>query len=87
MAYSYFTVNVFIFFTVSKFKVTQRAMERAILGVPPRDRIRNEVIRERTKVIDIVHRIKELKWQWASHISRKTDNGFLSGVRVSAKVV
>ncbi|PZC82734.1 hypothetical protein B5X24_HaOG209832 [Helicoverpa armigera] len=50
---------------VHKFKVAQRAMERAMLGVSLRDRIRNEVIRQRTKVIDIAYRISKLKWQWA----------------------
>jgi hypothetical protein len=49
-------------------------MERAILGVSLRNRIRNQVIRQRTKVIDIAHRIGILKWQWAVHISRRTDN-------------
>ena len=34
-------------------KVTQRAMERAMLGVSLHDRIRNEEIRRKTKVIDI----------------------------------
>jgi hypothetical protein len=32
------------------------------------------VIRQRTKVTDIAHRISMLKWQWAGHISRRTDN-------------
>ncbi|CAB3248796.1 unnamed protein product [Arctia plantaginis] len=59
---------------VHKFKVAQRAMERAMLGVSLRDRIRNEVIRQRTKVTDIAYRISKLKWQWAGHISRRTDN-------------
>jgi hypothetical protein len=36
--------------------------------------IRNQVIRQRTKVTDIAHRISMLKWQWAGHISRRTDN-------------
>jgi hypothetical protein len=36
--------------------------------------IRNQVIRQRTKVTDIAHRISTLKWQWAGHISRRTDN-------------
>jgi hypothetical protein len=49
-------------------------MERAMLGVSLQDRIRNQVIRQRTKVIDIAHRISMLKWQWAGHISRRTDN-------------
>ena len=46
-----------------KLKVTQRAMERAILGVSLRDRIRNEEIRRGTKVTDIARRIAKLKWQ------------------------
>jgi hypothetical protein len=32
------------------------------------------MIRQRIKVTDIVHRISMLKWQWAGHISRRTDN-------------
>jgi hypothetical protein len=59
---------------VHKFKVAQRAMERAMLGVSLPDRIRNQVIWQRTKVTDIAHRISMLKWQWAGHISRRTDN-------------
>ncbi|KAL0819971.1 hypothetical protein ABMA28_007968 [Loxostege sticticalis] len=49
------------------------AMERAMLGVSLRDRIRNEEIRRRTKVTDIARRIANLKWQWAGHIARRTD--------------
>jgi hypothetical protein len=59
---------------VHKFKVAQRAVERAMFGVSLRDRIQNEVIRQKTKVTDIAHRISTLKWQWADHISRRTDN-------------
>ncbi|VVC89536.1 unnamed protein product [Leptidea sinapis] len=53
--------------------VAQRAMERAMLGVSLRDRIRNEEIRRRTKVTGIVQMIAKLKWQWAGHIVRRTD--------------
>jgi hypothetical protein len=59
---------------VHKFKVAQRPMERAMLGVSLRNRIQNKVIRQRTKVTDIAHRIFMLKWQWAGHISRRIDN-------------
>ena len=58
---------------IRKLKVTQRAMERAMLGVSLRDRLRNEEIRRRTKVTDIAQRISKLKWQWAGHIARRTD--------------
>lgn len=59
---------------VHKLKVAQRAMERAILGVSLCDRIRNEEIRRRTKITDIARRISKLKWPWAGHIARRTDN-------------
>ena len=59
---------------MNKLKVAQRAMERAMLGVSLRDRIRNEEIRKRTKVTDIAQRISKLKWQWAGHIARRTDD-------------
>jgi hypothetical protein len=58
---------------VYKFNVAQRAMEKAMLEVSLRDRIRNQGIRQRAKVTDIAHRISTLKWQWAGHISRRTD--------------
>ncbi|CAH2237605.1 jg7369 [Pararge aegeria aegeria] len=54
-------------------RVTQRAMERAMLGVYLRDQMRNEEIRGRTKVTDIAQRVPKLKWQWAGHIVRRTD--------------
>jgi hypothetical protein len=59
---------------VHKFKVTQRAIERAMLGVSLWDRNRNEMIRYRTKVTDVTQHISTLKWQWAGHISRRIDN-------------
>jgi hypothetical protein len=45
-----------------------------MLGVSLRDRIRNQVIRQRTKVTDKAHLISMLKWQRAGHISRRTEN-------------
>ncbi|KAI8421195.1 hypothetical protein MSG28_008264 [Choristoneura fumiferana] len=55
-------------------QVTQRAMERAMLGVSLRHRIRNTEIRRRTKVTDMAGKICKLKWKWAGHIARRTDN-------------
>jgi hypothetical protein len=51
---------------IRRLNVTQRAMERAMVGVSLRDRIRNDEIHKRTKVTDIA-RIADLKWQWAAH--------------------
>ncbi|KAI8439795.1 hypothetical protein MSG28_013471 [Choristoneura fumiferana] len=55
-------------------EVAQRAMERVLLVVSLKDRIWNEEIRQRTKIIDIAHRISQLKWQWAGHNSLRADN-------------
>jgi hypothetical protein len=33
-----------------------------------------QVTRQRTKVTDIAYHISMLKWQWAGHVSRRTDN-------------
>ncbi|CAH2241390.1 jg15588 [Pararge aegeria aegeria] len=46
---------------IHKFKVAQRAMERAILGVSLRDRIQNDEIRRRTKVTDIAQKDKQVE--------------------------
>ncbi|RVE55041.1 hypothetical protein evm_000461 [Chilo suppressalis] len=48
-------------------------MERAVPGVSLRDGIRNEEIRRRTRTTEIDQRIAQLKWQWAGHIDRRTD--------------
>ncbi|CAH2234251.1 jg6324 [Pararge aegeria aegeria] len=40
-------------------------MEIAILSISLWDKIRNAVIRQRTKVTDIASRASILKWQWA----------------------
>jgi hypothetical protein len=45
-----------------------------MFGVSLGDRIRNQVIWQKTKVTDTAHRISMLKLQWAGHISRKTYN-------------
>jgi hypothetical protein len=44
---------------IRRLNVTQRAMERAMLGVSLRDWIRNDEIRKRTKVTDIARRIAD----------------------------
>ncbi|CAH2251142.1 jg11821 [Pararge aegeria aegeria] len=57
---------------IRRLRITQRAMERAMLGVSLRDQIRNEEIRRITRVTDIAQRVAKLKWQWAGHIARRT---------------
>lgn len=53
-----------------KLAVTQRSMERAMLGVTRKDKIRNQEIRERTRVDDIIEKAEKSKGQWAGHLAR-----------------
>ncbi|XP_046856047.1 uncharacterized protein LOC124449140 [Xenia sp. Carnegie-2017] len=44
-----------------KLAITQRSMERSMLGVTRRDKIRNEDLRARTKVKDVIEKVIEAK--------------------------
>ncbi|XP_050306270.1 uncharacterized protein LOC126743283 [Anthonomus grandis grandis] len=57
--------------SAERLRATQRAMERAMLGTSLRDHIRNDEIRRRTKVTDVMRRVAELKWRWAGHVARQ----------------
>lgn len=58
----------------NKLQVTQRSMERIMLKVSRRDRIRNTEIRERTGITDIITFIRQRKLKWAGHVMRRKDN-------------
>ena len=57
--------------SAQRLQVTQRAMERSMLGVSLRDKIRNETLRSKTKLTDVMHRVAKLKWQWTGHVARQ----------------
>jgi endonuclease/exonuclease/phosphatase family metal-dependent hydrolase len=57
-----------------KLRVTQRSMERAMVGVTRKDKKTNAWLRLQTGVEDIVRKVKKLKWQWAGHVARMNDN-------------
>src|ERR1700761_4130181 len=57
----------------NKLRVAQIAMERSMLGITLRDKMTNQWIRQQTKVVDVMERIASLKWNWAGHIARITD--------------
>lgn len=57
--------------TAHQFRVMQRAMERAMLGISLRDKVRNEEIRRRSGVVDVIERVAELKWRWVGHVARQ----------------
>ncbi|EYB83168.1 hypothetical protein Y032_0341g3004 [Ancylostoma ceylanicum] len=57
-----------------KLLTTQRAMERKVLQIRLRDRIRNEEIRKRTLFKDAYDDATERKLRWAGHVARRHDN-------------
>jgi hypothetical protein len=59
--------------SANKLRVTQRAMERAMLNVSLRDHITNRQIRQRSGVQDVIERTTRLKWNWAGHLARTQD--------------
>jgi len=47
-----------------KLQISQRRMERCMVGITKGDKKRNADIRAQTKVLDIIIRDKRLKWIW-----------------------
>ena len=59
---------------MNKMAVSQRKMERKMLGIKQIDRVPNTTIREKTKVNDIIEVMTKTKWKWAGHVARMSDN-------------
>lgn len=53
-----------------RLKTTQRAI-KTMLGISLSDRIRSDEIQRRTRVMDLVSRVSELKWSWAGYAARQ----------------
>ncbi|PZC70710.1 hypothetical protein B5X24_HaOG215026 [Helicoverpa armigera] len=53
-----------------KLAICQRAMERSMTGTRRQDRIRNTILRSKTKLTDVLKRIDQQKWRWAGHMIR-----------------
>ncbi|KAG6941071.1 hypothetical protein G0U57_007169, partial [Chelydra serpentina] len=60
--------------------VTQRAMERTLLGISLRDHIPNETIRQQSGVRDVVVESRLSKMRWAGHVVRLSDNRWTAAV-------
>ena len=52
-------------------QINQRRMERSMLGITLKDKIRNEDLRRKTKVKSIASVCCRLKWKWGGHVMRQ----------------
>lgn len=45
-----------------------------MLGLKIRDQVNSRAIRQKTKIVDALRVAAKLKWKWAGHTARLTDN-------------
>ena len=64
----------------TRLAVAERAMERRMLKISIRDKIKNETIREMSGVQDIVLEARRSKMRWAGHVARLKDNRWTSRI-------
>lgn len=55
-------------------KVCQTKMERSILNIKLRDKVKLTNIRTKTKISDVTYTVKKLKWKWVGHMIRNKRN-------------
>ncbi|KAG6448149.1 hypothetical protein O3G_MSEX005337 [Manduca sexta] len=56
----------------NKIKVCQNGIERSVIGVKRKDKIRLKEIKNKTKFKDTIETSKILKWRWTGHMMRET---------------
>jgi hypothetical protein len=59
---------------IQRLQVAQRKMERRMLNISYRERRRNAEIRSISRLEDVLTHIRKMKWTWAGHISRYSDD-------------
>ncbi|GBP35076.1 Putative uncharacterized transposon-derived protein F52C9.6 [Eumeta japonica] len=64
----------------NKINTCQRGLERSMLKIKKLDKIRHTKIRETTKATNALTYAQKLKWKWAGHIARLTDQRWTSRV-------
>ena len=57
-----------------KLAVAQRSMERLMLNITWKDKIRNEVVRSKMQEKDVIKNVQNMKGQWAGHLARINNN-------------
>lgn len=58
---------------LTKLSTCQNSMERSMLNIKRKDKIKISHMRESTKLKDIKEKVGQLKWSWAGHIMRGPD--------------
>ena len=58
----------------------QRAHERIMLNITWRDYKTATWIHEQTKIRDILTTVSKMKWSWAGHLARRTDNRWMKKI-------
>ena len=56
-----------------KLAVAPRSMEKLLLNIMKRDKIRNEIIRPKAGVKDVIERVRCMRGQWAGHVARMSN--------------
>ena len=60
------------------FAAAQTKMEKSMLNITYKDRKTNIWVRERTKILDIINTVRNIKWSWAGHTNRLKDDRLTS---------
>lgn len=63
-----------------KLETCQHSMERSMLNVKLKDRIKLDTLRNETKINDVTYCIRKLKWRWAGHMMRSNKNKWAKDV-------
>ncbi|CAK1591052.1 unnamed protein product [Parnassius mnemosyne] len=63
-----------------KLENCQHSMERSMLNIKLKDKIKLETLRNQTKINDVTHCVRKLKWKWAGHMMRNNKEKWAKNV-------
>ena len=58
---------------MQKLAVAQRSMERLLLNITKIDKIRNEIIRSKIGMKNVIERVQCMRGRWAEHVARMSN--------------
>lgn len=65
---------------IHKLETCQHSMERSMLSIKLKDKIKLNTIRKKTKITDVTYCVKKLKWRWAGHMIRSNKDKWCKDV-------